>query len=1053
MKKKSVWIVLLALLMLFSFTLAACDDNGGGSAIRHADADSIEILGTNTTYTPGEYTLEAAVKPAQADQGVRWSVSGEDTTGVSVGGADGNVLTVGSNATDGAVITLRATSTYDTAIYVTRSYTLDIPEIEGTPIYTEEELRSIDLNGSYILMNDIALTQPWEPIGSSEKEDDTGAIVTPAEPFNGVFDGNGYTISNIQYENTNVDPDAGPIGEVLGFFEQIGGSGEVKNLGLQGSIKAVRWCGGIAAINDGIISNCWSDIDVELTGAPAGGLVSVNRGRVEYSYCVGTITTNADNSSQRSAGLFVNAGSVVSCFGDREAMTTDNYQTILGAIKNTEVMRTTEEMKTASTFDGWDTEVWSITNGNYPQLINPDFEGGEEDPFVAITSGSNDVDINSVYDYQITVDVSGVEDTSVEFELAEPVDGVSIGKDTGLMTFDPETVEDYAQVTVVATLVASPETTSSVTFHLINNDFDTTNIFRVRTEQDLYRVATTSKYLSGDIILMNDIVLDEYANWPGIGNASAPFTGTFDGQGYTISGLARTAATGAYGFFGTINAASADTVAVKNLKLVGSIAGSPSWAGTMVGTFQRGIIENCFVDVDISTEAGLRIGGFVGVNSEEGAAHSTIRHCISVGKVSTGGGVATAGGFAAANNGTMQYCYVDATNSGADKLISFGGEVATCALYTDIEMRTASTFTDEMLGNTVWHKQDASWPTLINDDFVAPPTETYVYIDFDSVIDVYTTAEQQLQAKEFTAGDVSATFALQGDVTGVSVSEGGLITFTDDFVPGTSFTVTATYNGATAEKVIRTTSSAPVAIGTAEELYALTQAGADLSRDYYLTASIDLSDYSNWAGIGSDSNPFTGTFDGRGYTVSGFSSSGSGLFGTLNASANDVVILKNLRLEGSLAASSWTGGLANKFNRGIVENCIIDVDVSASGGACGLVFGVIVDGSEAGPNGSTVATFRNSIVLGTADSGSYVASGWMKTIGAVAGAVNGTISNVFYDSANATAAMTNGSLIDGCAKTAEELQTATTYSAFDSEIWNIAEGSYPTLKVQAGAAE
>lgn len=712
MKKKSVWIVLLALLMLFSFTLAACDDNGGGSAIRHADADSIEILGTNTTFTPGEYTLEAAVKPAQADQGVRWSVSGEDTTGVSVGGADGNVLTVGSNATDGAVITLRATSTYDTAIYVTRSYTLDIPEIEGTPIYTEEELRSIDLNGSYILMNDIALTQPWEPIGSSEKEDDTGAIVTPAEPFNGVFDGNGYTISNIQYENTNVDPDAGPIGEVLGFFEQIGGSGEVKNLGLQGSIKAVRWCGGIAAINDGIISNCWSDIDVELTGAPAGGLVSVNRGRVEYSYCIGTVTTNADNSSQRSAGLFVNAGSVVSCFGDREAMTTDNYQTILGAIKNTEVMRTTEEMKTASTFDGWDTEVWSITNGNYPQLINPDFEGGEEDPFVAITSGSNDVDINSVYDYQITVDVSGVEDTSVEFELAEPVDGVSIGKDTGLMTFDPETVEDYAQVTVVATLVASPETTSSVTFRLINNDFAETNVFRVRTPLDLYRVATDSTFLGGDIILMNDIDISEY-NWPGIGNASAPFTGTFDGQGHTINGLKRTGATGGAGLFGYINAASQNTVAVKNLKLVGSITGSLSWGGGLVGTFQRGIIENCFVDVDIATEEGLRVGGFVGVNSEEtNPNQTTIRHCISVGQVRTGDNVATAGAFVIANNASIQYCFADQTTSGCDKLAVFGDTIATCALYTTTEMQTAATFTDEMLPDAVWTKQDGSYPAL-----------------------------------------------------------------------------------------------------------------------------------------------------------------------------------------------------------------------------------------------------------------------------------------------------------------------------------------------------
>lgn len=1045
MKKKSVWIVLLALLMLFSFTLAACDDNGGGSAIRHADADSIEILGTNTTFEPGTYTLEAAVKPSQADQGVRWSVSGEDTTGVSFGGADGNELTVGANATDGAVITIRATSTYDTNIYVTRNYTLDIPEFVGTPIYTEEELRSIDLNGSYILMNDIVLTEDWDPIGTSEIEDANGVITREAEPFNGVFDGNGYTISNIHYEDTDEE-----TGQVIGFFEQIGGSGEVRNLGLEGSITVDRWSGGIAAINSGVISNCWSAIDVTCVGdlGAAGGLVSDNRGRVEYSYCIGAVSTPNRNASTRMAGLFVNAGDAYSCFGDAEAMGTTYYQTMTGLIGNSEIMLSTAAMQTASTFSEWDSEVWSITNGSYPQLINPDFVAGDEQPFIAITNAPSDIDVNAVYDFQLTVEVSGVENTEPRFALAEDVSGVEIGKETGILTFDAELVEDYSEITVVASLAESPETTAQVTITLINNDFAETNVYRVTSAAGLYRVATDSRYLGGDIILMNDIDISEY-NWTGIGSEAAPFTGTFDGQGYTISGF--TSATS--GLFGFVNAASTSTVAIKDLKLVGSITGSLSWGGGLVNTFQRGIIENCFVDVDIMSDAGLRIGGFVGVNSEEGAAHSTIRHCISVGKVSAGGGVATAGGFAAANNGTMQYCYVDATNSGADKLISFGGEVATCALYTDIEMRTASTFTDEMLSDTVWHKQDASWPTLINDDFVASPTETYVYIDFDSVIDVYTTAEQQLQAKEFTAGDVSATFALQGDVTGVSVSEGGLITFTDDFVPGTSFTVTATYNGATAEKVIRTTSSAPVAIGTAEELYALTQAGADLSRDYYLTASIDLSDYSNWAGIGSDSNPFTGTFDGRGYTVSGFSSSGSGLFGTLNASANDVVILKNLRLEGSLAASSWTGGLANKFNRGIVENCIIDVDVSASGGACGLVFGVIVDGSEAGPNGSTVATFRNSIVLGTADSGSYVASGWMKTIGAVAGAVNGTISNVFYDSANATAAMTNGSSIDGCAKTAEELQTSTTYSAFDSEIWNIAEGSYPTLKVQTGAAE
>ena len=1041
--KKAVLIVMLALLCLCSFVLAACND--GSETVRHADADSIEIVGTNTTFAPGEHTLEAKVKPAQADQGVRWSVTGEDTRGVSVGGESGNVLTVGANATDGAVITLRATSTYDTAVYVTRDYTLEIPEIEGTPIYTEEELRNIDLNGNYVLMNDIELTSAWDPIGTSEIEDENGVLTRAAEPFNGVFDGNGYTISNIRYEDRDEES-----GQVVGFFEQIGGSGEVKNLGLQGSITVDRWSGGIAAINGGIISNCWSDIDVTCVGdlGAAGGLVSDNRGRVEYCYCIGAVSTPNRSASTRMAGLFVNAGDAYACFGDADAMGTTYYQTMTGLIGNSEIMLSTSAMQTASTYEGWDSEVWSIVNGSYPQLINPDFEAEEEEPFVAITGAPADLDINTVYDYQITVEVSGVENTSVIFSLQEPVDGVSIDEETGLMTFDSEKVADYSSVTVVAQLAASPETKATADIILINNDFAETNIYRVRNAASLYRVATDARYLGGDIILEKDIDISEYS-WPGIGSASAPFTGTFDGQGHTISGF-----NSAYsGLFGFVNAESTSTVAIKNVKLVGSINGSLSWGGGLVNTFQRGIIENCFVDVDILSESGLRVGGFVGVNSADTSPNqTTIRHCISVGKVSTGGNTDTAGAFAAANNGYMQYCFADSMNSGCDKLISFGGEVATCALYTDIEMRTASTFTNEMLSDTVWYKQDASWPTLRYDGFEAPATETYVYIDFNSVIDVYTVTPQQLQAKEFTAGNVSAVFALQGEVAGVTVSESGLLTFTGEFVPGTSFTVTATYQGVTAEKVIRTTSSAPVAIGTPEELYALTQAGADLSRDYYLTADIDLSDIGSWPGIPT----FTGTFDGRGHTISGFESA-TGLFETLNAADENTVIVKNLKLEGTMTLGNWTGPLANKFNRGIVENCIIDVDVSATGGACGGVFGVVIDGGAAGLNGSTVATFRNSLVLGTVDTSNYIPgdgepySTWMKTIGAIAGAYNGMLENVFYNSANASATLTDEQVVAASAKTESELQSAETYSVFDDTIWNIVEGSYPELIVQTGA--
>lgn len=52
--------------------------------------------------------------------------------------------------------------------------------------------------------------------------------------------------------------------------------------------------------------------------------------------------------------------------------------------------------------------------------------------------------------------------------------------------------------------------------------------------------------LSGNYMLANDIIMS--GEWSPIGNSENPFTGIFDGNGYTIDGL--TAAPEANGFFG-----------------------------------------------------------------------------------------------------------------------------------------------------------------------------------------------------------------------------------------------------------------------------------------------------------------------------------------------------------------------------------------------------------------------------------------------------------------------------------------------------------------------
>lgn len=62
-------------------------------------------------------------------------------------------------------------------------------------IYTVEDLKKVanNLNANYIVMKDLDLSseENWIPIGNKEN------------PFNGIFDGNGYTIKNMKINTTN----------------------------------------------------------------------------------------------------------------------------------------------------------------------------------------------------------------------------------------------------------------------------------------------------------------------------------------------------------------------------------------------------------------------------------------------------------------------------------------------------------------------------------------------------------------------------------------------------------------------------------------------------------------------------------------------------------------------------------------------------------------------------------------------------------------------------------------------------------------------------------
>lgn len=147
--------------------------------------------------------------------------------------------------------------------------------------------------------------------------------------------------------------------------------------------------------------------------------------------------------------------------------------------------------------------------------------------------------------------------------------------------------------------------------------------------------------LTANIVLTDD--------WTPISNTSAiasAYSGTFDGDKHTISGLQITATDANQGLFGLINGAT-----IQNLKVSGEVSSSKSYVGGIVGKVQSGTVKNCSFTGTVTTSAsGGYAGGIVGgtVNS------TTITGCSN--KALVKGGV-VGGILGYTKNTTIQDCY------------------------------------------------------------------------------------------------------------------------------------------------------------------------------------------------------------------------------------------------------------------------------------------------------------------------------------------------------------------------------------------------------------
>ena len=167
---------------------------------------------------------------------------------------------------------------------------------------------------------------------------------------------------------------------------------------------------------------------------------------------------------------------------------------------------------------------------------------------------------------------------------------------------------------------------------------------------------------------MNTGVLDENKNlvsksdlteWKPIGDRWSPYTGTFDGQGYTISGLYFNNPTSSYvGLFGSIGA----NGKISNVGVLDSYFQFSEFGGGVCGV-NYGTVRDC---KNTGSVRGLAaIGGVCGLNEKGGI----IENSFNEGTVSgTGDNVQQVGGVCGYNNGTIKSCYNTASVSGQNSV-------------------------------------------------------------------------------------------------------------------------------------------------------------------------------------------------------------------------------------------------------------------------------------------------------------------------------------------------------------------------------------------------
>ncbi len=581
-------------------------------------------------------------------------------------------------------------------------------------IATVEDLLSIGndpnlLDKHYILVADIDL-DPNLPGGMIF----TKALIAPnpvypfretSTTFTGCFDGNGYTIRNLLIDNSEKD-------DYLGIFGFIGSNGQVKNLRIENIlIKGQRHnVGGLTGENWGTITDCHITGSV-YGGSDVGGLVGKNGSKTAIRSDADAPPADDDSSGEYIEGTIIdcsadvdvagggtrygysigglaggNSGGIISCCRSGGMATGERW---VGGLVGSSSGRV-ENCYSNSNVQGH-ADIGGLVGSNFDSVLFCYSVGtviGEER-----FGGLVGINKRSTYLCYWDVQASGIGSSKGgRGKTTEQMKDVRSFRGWG---YEPHwTIDECNDYPRLAWEQLPGTPIIDIPCEYGGGSGDVNDPYQIYTEEQFVAVGYCWPDFDKHFVLINDIDLnkiDPNLVVP-IGTLGIPFSGTFDGNNYTISNF-RCLSTGenyigAFGYLGPQGI-------IRNIVMSNTNINGNENVGALVGG-SEGSILNCFVSGCVTGDRF--VGGFVGSNSGD----ATISLCSSIsdvaGSISVGGlvgynfdatirmcdsmatvtaSIESAGGLVGMNIGEISYCYSHGQVSGHANV---GGLVGTnCA--------------------------------------------------------------------------------------------------------------------------------------------------------------------------------------------------------------------------------------------------------------------------------------------------------------------------------------------------------------------------------------